>query len=284
MHLGIRITCVLGACFALAACDTESGADVDRALGGLNVVDETNLNDVMLTVADPDEAVAYFRNASNNEPDRIDLQRGLGASLIRAGRATEGAVVWERVATHPEATNQDQLELADALIRNSEWDRAEAVLDVVPPTFETHDRYRLEAMIADSNEEWERADSFYETAASLTTTPAGVLNNWGFSRLTRGDFDGAQRLFAEAITYNPEMFTAKNNLVLARAAQGEYDMPLIPMTQIERAELLHTAALAAIRRGEVDVGRGLLIEAIDTHPQYFEAASRALDALENNVN
>ena len=283
MHLGFRIPLVLSVLGALAACDTEPGADVDRALADINLVDETNLNDVMLTVADPDEAVAYFRGASADQPDRIDLQRGLGASLIRAGRATEGAVVWERVVAMPDATNQDQIDYADALIRVSEWDRAEAVLDLIPPTFETHERYRLEAMIADSNEEWERADSFYETAASLTTTPAGVLNNWGFSRLTRGDFDGAERLFTEAITYNPELFTAKNNLVLARAAQGEYDMPLIPMTQIERAELLHTAALAAIRRGEVDVGRGLLSEAIDTHPQHFEAATNALRSLEANV-
>ena len=55
------------------------------------------------------------------------------------------------------------------------------------------------------------------------------------------------------------------------------------MSQVERAELLHTAALAAIRRGEVDVGRGLLSEAIDTHPQFFEAATRSLEALEANV-
>lgn len=279
MHLSIRIPFILGLCGALAACDNAGGADVDRTLGDLNVIDETNLNEIMLTVADPEEAVAYFRGASANEPDRIDLQRGLGTSLVRAGRATEGTVIWERVATHPQATNQDQIEFADSLIRVSEWDRAEAVLDAIPPTFETHDRYRLEAMIADSNEEWERADSFYETAVGLTTTPAGVLNNWGFSRLTRGDFSGAQRLFTEAITYNPELFTAKNNLVLARAAQGIYDLPLVPMTQVERAELLHTAALAAIRRGDVDVGRGLLVEAIDTHPQFFEAASRALERL-----
>lgn len=283
MLVGVRISVLLGVCGVLAACNANPNAEVDRALGDLGTLDEANLSQVMLTVADPDEAVAFFRNATGREPDRIDFQRGLATSLIRAGRATEGAVVWERVVVHPEATNTDQVEFADALIRVSEWDRAEQVLDSIPPTFENHDRYRLEAMIADSNEEWERADSFYETAASLTTTPAGVLNNWGFSRLTRGDFDGAQRLFAEAITYDPGLFTAKNNLVLARAAQGNYDLPLVPMTQVERAELLHTAALAAIRRGEVDVGRNLLSRAIDTHPQFFEAATRALRQLEENA-
>jgi len=59
---------------------------------------------------------------------------------------------------------------------------------------------------------------------------------------------------------------------------------VIDMSQPERAELLYTMALAAIKQGDVSVGKGLLQEAIDTHPQYFEAASRSLAALDANVN
>ncbi len=75
-------------------------------------------------------------------------------------------------------------------------------------------------------------------------------------------------------------FSAKNNLVLARAAQGNYTLPLISMTQTERAQLLHTAGLSAVRRGDVSQGRGLLNEAVDTHPQHFDAAVDALRALD----
>ena len=178
----------------------------------------------------------------------------------------------------------DKVDLADALIRSNDWTAAEAILDEIPPTHETYKRYRLEAMVADSNEEWDRADSFYETAVGLTTRPAGVLNNWGFSKLTRGDFRGAERLFADAIRHDPSMFTAKNNLVLARGAQRNYDLPVVPMTQIERAQLMHTLALSAIKQGDVTIGKGLLTEAIDTHPQHFEAAVRSLRALEDNVS
>lgn len=277
----IRITAVVSVGLALAACDETRSADVDRALDGVNVIDETNLNDIMLTSADPDEAVTYFRRASRENPDRIDLRRGLATSLIRAGHNTEGVAVWRSVVNSDEATDQDRVDYAGALIRTNDWEEAERQLDAVPPTFETYERYRLEAMIADSNEEWDRADSFYETAVGLTTRPAGVLNNWGFSYLTRGDFDAAERLFVEAINYDPDLFTAKNNLVLARASRGQYTLPLVQMTQVERARLLHTMALAAIRRGDVDIGRGLLEDAIDTHPQHFEAAVRALRTLQS---
>lgn len=274
----------LGSTILLSACGgKQSNADVERAFDGVNVIDESNLNDIMLTVADPNEAVTYFRRSAADAPDRIDFSRGLAKSLIRAKRPTEAVAAWKTVMAHPEVTNDDRVDYADALIRTGEWSAAEAELDKIPPTFETYKRYRLEAMIADSNEEWKNADAFYEIAVGLTTKPSSVMNNWGYSKLSRGDFAGAERLFGEAVTYDPDLFTAKNNLALARGAQRKYELPVIPMSQVERAQLLHTLGLAAVKQGDVEIGKGLLREAIDTHPQHFEAAARSLRALEANV-
>lgn len=277
-HLPLFPAALLGA-LVLSACGGND-AQVEEALKDVNVIDESNLNEIMLTVGDPDEAVAYFSGAVAENPDRIDLKRGLAKSLVRAGKTNEAVKVWQEVVASPEGTLEDRVALADAHIRNNDWQAAEAELNAIPPTHETFERYRLEAMVADSKKDWKKADSFYETAAGLTTQPAGVLNNWGFSKLTRGDAPGAEKLFLEALTYDAGMFTAKNNLVLARAAQGKYDLPVIEMTQVERAELLYTAALAAIKKGDLAVGKRLLMEAIDTHPQHFEAAARSLAALE----
>jgi Tfp pilus assembly protein PilF len=106
-----------------------------------------------------------------------------------------------------------------------------------------------------------------------------VLNNWGYSKLSRGDDAGAERMFQRALKADPSMFTAKNNLVLARGARREYTLPILDMTQTEKAMLLHTAALSAIKQGDVATGEALLRDSIETHPQYFEAAARSLDAL-----
>lgn len=275
----------LGSILALAGCNsgTVSDEDVERALKDVNVIDETNLNDVMLTVADPDEAVSYFQRTAAQNPDRIDLRRGLAVSLVRAKKPRLAAQAWEEVLAMPGATPDDRVEYADALIRSNQWPEAEAELDKVPPTHETFKRYRLEAIVADSNKEWKKADSFYEIAVGLTTKPSGTLNNWGYSHLTRGNYSEAERLFAEALTYDASLFTAKNNLVLARAAQRKYDLPVVPMNQIERAELIYTAALSAIKQGDVSTGKSLLQDAIDTHPQHFDAAVRSLEALDNRA-
>jgi Flp pilus assembly protein TadD len=283
MRHPLMIAVTMAATLGLAACERSGEAEVERALRGLNVVDESNLNDVMLTVGSPGEAVNYFSRANANDPGRIDLMRGLAKSLVRASRPTEAIVAWRAVTAHPEATSEDGVDLADALIRNNRWTEAKAALDAVPPTHETFKRYRLEAMVADSSENWSRADNFYETAVGLTTTPAGVLNNWGYSKLTRGAYGDAERLFIDALRQEPGLFTAKNNLVLARSAQRNYTLPAVTMTQVERAQLLHTMALSAIKQNDVSIGQGLLREAIDTHPQYFEEAVRGLRALEGNV-
>ncbi len=269
--------------FGLSACAQSEEEQVQEVLDDLNVIDESNLNDVMLTVADPNEAVRYFSNASASAPDRIDLQRGLAASLIRAGRPTEGIAAWQVVVEHEEADNGDRVELAGAYVRANQWDNAAATLNTIPPTYETFKRYRLEAMVADSRQQWEKADSFYETAVGLTTRPASVYNNWGFSKLTRGEYVAAERLFVDALRFDSTLFTAKNNMVLARGAQRNYALPVVPMTQIERARLLHTMALTAIKQNDVTIGKSLLQDAIDTHPQFFEEAARALEALENNA-
>ncbi|ASM72986.1 MULTISPECIES: tetratricopeptide repeat protein [Roseobacteraceae] len=276
--------CIAGA-MVLSACEQKSGdAAVQRAFQDVNVVDESNLNDVMLTVADPNEAVAYFQRSAASDPSRIDLQRGLASSLVRAKRTTEAATAYGKVVKMDGSTADDQVDYADALIRSGDWANAEKVLDSVAPTHETFKRYRLEAMVADSNQEWKKADSFYEIAVGLTTQPAGVMNNWGYSKLTRGDYTDAERLFGEAIRQDPSLFTAKNNMILARGAQRDYSLPVIPMDQVERAQLLHTLALSAIKQGDVETGKGLLRDAIETHPQHFEAAVRSLQALENNVS
>ncbi|MBN8294414.1 hypothetical protein JI664_20750 [Rhodobacter sp. NTK016B] len=271
--------CLVGLAL-LAGCGESMRAQTARAIDSVQSIDQENMAEMMLAVSDPREAVQYFTAQSQQYPDRVIFRRGLARSMMRAGDAEASIPVWQEVLAHPEATLDDRVDLAEAYIRSNNWPQAEATLNSIPPTHETYSRYRLEAMVADSREQWDRADSFYEIAVGLTPTPASTLNNWGYSKLTRGDARGAERLFLEALQHDGSLFHAKNNLVLARAAQRNYELPLIQMTQVERAELLHTMALAAIRQGDVSIGRALMQDAIATHPQHFEAAANALAALQ----
>jgi Flp pilus assembly protein TadD len=269
---------VLGGCGAF-----RDEPEVERAadtVDAVEVIGSVDLSEAMMRSADPHEAVAYFSRSADEEPDRIDLRRGLAASLERAGDPDEAVAAWEGVVAHPAARPEDRVALAKAQIRTGDWDAAGATLADIPESHESGERYRLAAMVADSAEDWARADELYGRAVRLGGAPAGILNNWGFSKLTRGDAAGAEQLFVRALAADPSLFTAKNNLVLARGARRNYDLPIVEMTQRERAMLQHTAALAAVKQGDVATGRALLRDAVETHPQHFEAAARSLDALE----
>ena len=275
------IPAVLAGIMVLNGCDSTPKETTEKKVVG--VIDETDLNDIMLTVADPNEAVAYFQKALSQDPSRIDFKRSLGQSLMRAKRFPEAGSIYSDLVKHEGATVQDRINYAEVLIRDNKWKDAKIQLDKVPPTVETFQRYRLEAMIADSNKDWKKADSFYETAAGMTTQPANVYNNWGYSKLSRGKYQEAERLFVKAITYDQSLFTAKNNLVLARGSQRNYKMPVIPMTDPERSALLYTLGLAAVKQGDKDVAVGLLKDAIDTNPRHFPEAQRALASLDGTV-
>ena len=134
----------LAGAMALSACEQKADDQtVERAFQDVNVIDESDLNDVMLTVADPNEAVSYFQRTAAENPDRIEVQRGLATSLVRAKRYTEAVPTYARVIKLEGATNDDRVDYADTLLRAGDWARAEQELDKVPPTFETFIRYRL---------------------------------------------------------------------------------------------------------------------------------------------
>lgn len=273
------LTAGITAGFVLSGCAEMTDAEKNADLGPINAIDSTGLNDIMLNLADPAEAVKFFRESLAAEPDRIDLKKNLATALVNNNQYAEAALVYEQLIDEGNADNDDRLAYADALIRNGAWEEAEKQLNAIPPTVETFDRYFLEALMADHNKDWAKADNFYDIARGLTTRPAQVLNNWGISKADRGQFDDAEKLFKQAISADPKMFTAKNNLVITLGKQRIYSLPIIPMTDKERAILMYNLAREAIQNGDIDVARGLLANAIDTHPQHFEPAVALLASL-----
>jgi|LGOV01.1.fsa_nt_gb tetratricopeptide (TPR) repeat protein len=264
---------------ALAGCTEMTDAEKNADLGPVNAIDATGLNDIMLNLADPTEAVAFFRDSLAQSPDRVDLKKGYAQALVQNKQYAEAALIYEQLIDAGDADSDDRLNYADALVRNGAWEDARTQLNAIPPTIETFDRYFLEALVADHYKEWEKADNFYDIARGLTTRPAQVLNNWGISKLDRGKYTEAEKLFKQAISADSTMFTAKNNLVITLGKQGVYRLPVIPMNDKERATLLYNLAREAIRNGDVDVARGLLADAIDIHPQHFGPAVSLLESL-----
>jgi hypothetical protein len=110
------------------------------------------------------------------------------------------------------------------------------------------------------------------TASTKSPRPdhetGGRFEQLGLFQADAREFAGAEKLFTEALTYEPGLFTAKNNLVLARAAQRKYDLPVVEMTQTERAELLYTAGAGRDQAGR-RLGRQGPVAAGHRHPSHL---------------
>jgi Flp pilus assembly protein TadD len=248
-----------------------------------SIIDEADLNDLMLTAADPSNAVEYFEEALAREPDRADFRRGLATSYSRDKRYAEAARVFQELITLDQDKPADRLEYAFVAMRLDNWDEVRALAQSFPSGLQTPRRYVIDAMLADQNSEWEVADAAYARAEKLSTRPAAVLNNWGVSQMSRGDLKAAEATFSRAISFDSSLFSAKNNLAIVRGLQGEYRMPLVPLSGEERAVLFNNLGIIAMRRGDERTARNLFEAAVTTNPQHYTGAADRLAALEADV-
>ncbi len=268
----------------LSGCSEMTDAEKNADLGGINAIDATELNDLVLTFADPAESVEHFRSLLVSEPTNPEYQRGFAASLSKSNRHDEATVAWKTLVESGAASSDDRVAYAESLVRSDKWEDARRELDAVPPTYETYERYLLEALMADRAKAWEKADAYYANARGLTTRPASVLNNWGISNLARGNYKRAEELFLESITFDDKLFNPKNNLVISRGKQGNYRLPIMSVTSTEKAQLLYNLGLEAVRNGDINEAKGLFSEALEIHPQFFEAADAALKSLDTSIS
>jgi len=265
----------------LAACTGPVSEKADPL--ARNVVDEAGLGDLMLTAGDPEEAVKYFRAALAQEPDRADYRRGLAVSLNRAGRRPEAARIYQEMVVRDQATPTDRVAYAMTALRLGRWEDAKALDADLPGGLDTARRHLLSALLADQREDWDAADAAYDRAVKQAANPAAIYNNWGVSRQARGDLDGAADLFRRALAYDSTLFSAKNNLTITRGLQGVYQLPVIPMTESEKATLLNNLGIVAVRQDKPAVAKGLFATAVEAHPQYYQAAASRLEELEKTV-
>lgn len=276
------LTAIFVATALVGACEQEAFEDKVDPLKK-NVIDDANLTDLLLTAGAPNEAIVYFERALQEEPDRADYRRGLAISLARAKRYPESVRVYQELIALGQAEPADELEYAVVSARMQKWDEVRTVMARIPSGLNTERKYLVTAMLADHEKDWAGADAAYARAEELANNPANILNNWGVSKMSRGELDEAEVLFERALSFDSRLFNAKNNLVISRGLRGIYQLPIVPMTETEKAIMLNNLGVIAQRKGETKIAKGLYVAAVETHPQHYAEAAGRLSSLEANV-
>ncbi|MEM7525900.1 MAG: tetratricopeptide repeat protein, partial [Pseudomonadota bacterium] len=146
----IRKATALSAIILLGACATEAfDAEVEIPKStSASVIDETNLNDLMLTLSDPEDAVAYFRESLEREPSRLEFKRGYALSLARSRRHADAVRIFEELDRDGVANPETRLEHAHSLARLQRWEEAENQMALVGSNVDVPRRHLIDAMLA----------------------------------------------------------------------------------------------------------------------------------------
>ena len=241
----------------------------------------STLRSILGQVGLSNEAQAAVPQGAQSEadPNSVETLRSLARNLVSEQRYVEAAEVWVRVLATSGAIEADRDEYIRTLVRLERWDEARRQLEAAPTTPASEMRLQLSGLIYDQWKDWTAADQAYSQLFLVATKPEIALNNWGMSKMVRGEYSQAALDFGEAINIRPDFKNAHINLALARGFTGEFSLPSVDLTAVERAHLYHDFGMIAVQSQNSAKAEELFNQAIETHPQYFEQAVARLDEL-----
>ena len=140
--------------------------------------------------------------------------------------------------------------------------------------------WNARGVAADLRGDFETSDASYQRALALAPDRAEVLNNMGWSKLLRGDWNGAIGPLEQAAELMPKNERAANNLELARAALAS-DLPQRRPGESDEdwAARLNDAGMAAELRGDRAKAVAAFSQAIQARTSWYDRAANNLRAI-----
>ena len=139
--------------------------------------------------------------------------------------------------------------------------------------------WNAKGAIADLKGDWAAADAAYDHAERLAPGHFEVVNNRGWSRLLRGDWQGAAEFLQKAAVLDPKSVRTANNLELARAALSA-DLPQRKAGESDSAwaARLNDAGMAAQLLGDRKRAIAAFTQALEASGSWYERAANNLKA------
>lgn len=260
---------ILGIAAAIATAQPAAGPPLDEAANALSNgrVDQARImigNAVRAGVQGPqlDRLLADMAFASNDfQTALIRYEALLASSSGDSLLAERGGICAIHLGDRDRATRLIMLSTASPAASWRAWN--------------------ARAVLADQRGEWEESDLAYDRAASLAPVRPEILNNRGWSLLTRSRWSEALALLEQASVLDPKSARIANNLELAKAALSE-DLPRRRDGESDGdwAARLNDAGLLAGVRGDRKRAIAAFAQAIVARHQWFDRAANNLAVAE----
>ena len=134
-------------------------------------------------------------------------------------------------------------------------------------------------LLHDRSGEWDEAQAAYNRALAITGDSAMLYNNRGFSHLLRRDAQAAIADFHKALTLDPKMEAAQENLRLAFAWTGEYQRALVGVSRKDVGRVYNNVGFIALLRGDLRSAESFLLRSMEADAHFNKVANENLEYL-----
>lgn len=140
--------------------------------------------------------------------------------------------------------------------------------------------WNAQGVLADMKSDWAGADAAFARAIAIAPNRAEVLNNKGWSLLMRGRWSDAAGFFEQAVSADPGLPRAANNLELARSAlSGDLPARRVSETDESWAARLNDAGVASQIMGNRTRAVAAFTEALEASGSWYERAANNLSTV-----
>ena len=227
-----------------------------------------------LAERDVDLALYLFVQAVNLDPEDQESLYAIGAIHAERGNNELATRAFARILDLDPAHALANQDLGLALFDARDFVAAEAYLlkavELNPALWRAHNTLGI---LADRNEQYDRAISFYSSALQTQPMIASIRNNRGYSSYLSGDLAAAKQDLLVALDIDSEYDRAWRNLGLVFAREQDYERALSAMTRaIPRHVALNDIGYVAMLDGNYNEAHEFFERAMVESPRHYQTA------------
>jgi tetratricopeptide (TPR) repeat protein len=254
---------------------------VIQALGsGCQSVDREDANlfflkgNVQLTQKNYQEAIRFYREAIDKNPEFADAFLNLGLAYLQLGKLEEAQVAFSAAIEQDDSLLPAYLARAETATRLSQWDEAERDLNALNNAYADSSQYFLikgNMLMGKNNPAAALAE--YDKSVALNPKNAEAHVNRGAIYFSQKAYPLAAKDFEQALQINPNQLEALNNLGLLASRERNWDKALM---YLDRALRMNSADPLSLNN------KGYVLLRIGKREEAFKLISRSLDTMPEN--
>jgi Flp pilus assembly protein TadD len=224
-----------------------------------------------------DRAIEGFSTVLHMNEANARARIGLSEAHLALGRPDMAIRLlegWETPAEYRATVTQNR---GIAWLLTGENDKAKALLsEAVAMDISLWRAWTALGTVHDRSRDWDQADLCFKQALMANPRSGAVFNNHGMSLMLRGKAADAIREFRQAIQVEPSLKAALDNLALATALEGRYEMAMAAVPSDKLPATMNNAGFAALSRGDLVRAEDLFTQAVKSSPRHFQQAEENL--------